>query len=242
MQEMSFKDIKLVMCGRCSSFMLHHKWISGKTLAEAVEANAKAAIRNAPEGIQITPVYDNGQIPPIKPGVNRNFQVKIIVDEEEYLLPAKLEVTTCPKCSKINTQYFEGTVQLRNVSKEAMRFARDDIKAQKEKGIHLTKESREEDGVDLLLTDQKYVQALARRLHQKFGGDLKVTSKLFSKDTATWKDLYRVTAYLKFPSIKVGEIIQKGNRTLKVEHVGTKVHLIDTKTGKKITMAYERLK
>jgi len=240
MAEMSYREIKVILCARCHSFFMHNRWVQGKTVAEAFDLSAREGIRNAPEDVQITPVFE--EEPKINPGIKRNFQIKVTTNEEEFLIPSKLEVTICPKCAKEGTQYFEGVLQLRNPSKEAIRFVRDDLKENKPKGIHLTKEVTERDGFDFYVTDQKYVQALGRRMHEKFGGDLKVTSRLFSKDTSTWKDLYRVTAYLKLPNIKVGEILHKGNRTLKVEHVGKKVHLIDTKTGKKITMSYEKLR
>ncbi len=239
-----FKEIKIVFCSRCGGFLFHNKWIYGKSFNEAIEHVARTNIKNAPKHMHINSLLPEGY--EIKPGLKEDFEIQVLVPgkkgEEEYLLPARLETTYCPRDSKAGTTYFEAVFQVRFADDEQLKIIRETIKKFKEKGLHITKEVQEPEGTDFYLTKNKLAVVVGRELHNRFGGDLKITSRLFSKDTLTWKDLYRVTVLLRLPKIKVGQTIEKGNKRLKVVQLGKKANLVDLKTGKRITMEYSKLK
>ncbi|HLC74319.1 MAG TPA: NMD3-related protein [Candidatus Nanoarchaeia archaeon] len=119
-----------------------------------------------------------------------------------------------------HANYFEATVQLRNVSKEVMRFAYDDVE---KNGIVISKEIKMDNGVDFFVDSRKYAQQLGKKLQHKFGGMIKSSARVFTKDRQTSKDVYRVTIMFKQFPYKKGEKFMLKGEELIVKAVGTDV-------------------
>ena len=68
------------------------------------------------------------------------------------------------------------------------------------------------------------MKSFAKKLFRRFGGEMMLTSHLFSRDTQTSKDIHRVYALVKFPAILAGDIVMYRKRLLRVTSVqGKKV-------------------
>lgn len=135
--------------------------------------------------------------------------------------------------------YFEGILQLRNPTKEAVRAVRSMV--ERNKRAFIAKEERVVNGIDLYLSSQKFLQILGKMLQNKFGGELKISRKLFTVHRITSKRVYRVTVLFRLPKFKVGDIVKTRGRLIKVKSLGKKVFGIDIETGKKITVDYKHV-
>src|SRR3989338_2464280 len=138
--------------------------------------------------------------------------------EEEYTIPLKVSYTLCDMCNKKKTEYFEGRIQIRHVGNEqfsaAKQLVRDLIKPRND--VFITKEEPLDNGIDFFISSQKYVQNIGAELYKKFGGELTVTSKLFSRNKQTSKDLFRVDVLLRLPEFNIGDIIFINHKLIKV--------------------------
>src|SRR3989338_569008 len=98
--------------------------------------------------------------------------------------------------------YFEATIQLRNVGPEVHRFAAEQLRAL---GARVSKERWLKHGVDLQVDDRKAAGKLGRALQKRFGGMLKTSARLFSRDRMSGKEVHRVTVLFKQLPARAGE-------------------------------------
>jgi NMD protein affecting ribosome stability and mRNA decay len=127
--------------------------------------------------------------------------------------------------------YFEGTLQLRDVTQEVYDWVYDTI--ERENRAHIAKEKVLKNGYDLYLSDNKYMRALGKRLKSKFAGELKASATLHTQSKITSKNLYRVTVMFRQLPFNIGDVIHTDHGDWKVLKVTSKVQAQDTKSGKK---------
>ena len=135
--------------------------------------------------------------------------------------------------------YFEGILQLRNPNKEVIEYI---AKRMEEENIFVAKQHEEKDGIDLYISSRKFLQNLAQKLQKQFGGEMRISPTLFSRNNQTSKDIYRITVYYKLPAMKKGDIIDFQGDKVKVLIVGKKVYVQDEKTGKKRWVEHSKFK
>lgn len=118
----------------------------------------------------------------------------------------------CKRCTVISANYFEGTFQLRNTNSnmfnDAIEFMNDymAIQEEKERGF-IIKPMQNASGIDLLLSSRKVLAQLGKAVYQEFGGELKVSKKLFSRNQQTSKEVWRVTILVRLPDVNVKDVI-----------------------------------
>ncbi len=140
---------------------------------------------------------------------------------------------------KEKDKYYQGILQLRNCSKQAVKFVSDMI--EKERDVKISIRVKLKDGVDLYLTSNKFLRKLGKSLKARFPGILKATSKLHTEDRQNGKKIYRGTIFFKMPKFNVGDTgILRGDE-VKVLSVGNKIMLKDLKTGKKKTYDFDEV-
>lgn len=235
----SYKDIKLKVCINCKAYLSKNKWRKADTMDNALKKIVQRSLRTKITAEIIPHVPEILQ----KPGLCCDFEVELKVSpKEKYYIPASMELTTCPKCSKKGTQYFEGILQLRNPTQEVIEFIRSEARKQKEKGIYITKEEKIAygKGMDFYFTSQKYIQNLGQKLQNTFGGILKINPSLFSRNRQTSKDLFRVNVLFELLDFKVGDIVAIDNKVVHVTEIGKIGIGHDLKTGKKTNFDYRK--
>ncbi len=134
--------------------------------------------------------------------------------------------------------YFEGILQLRDIDQTIYDWVFDTI--ERDGKARVAKEEILSNGYDLYLSDQHYLQALGRKLKEKFPGELVVSMRLHSKEHMTQKALYRVTVLFRALPLHVGTILKIADSEFKVLFVDKKVQIQDLKSGKKSTMTLEQ--
>jgi len=135
--------------------------------------------------------------------------------------------------------YFEGVLQLRHCSTEVIDWVYDEIIKTGKTKVAKAKEVK--GGIDLYLSAQHYMQTLGKQLQNKFGGILKITSKLHTKDHLTSKEVHRLTVLFKQLPFKKGDIIKYQGEEWKVLSLGNQAQLQNVKSGKKIRLPIEKL-
>ena len=136
-----------------------------------------------------------------------------------------------------NKDYYEGILQLRNPTKEVVKAAYDIIDMNK--SVFIAQQIRVVNGIDIYLSSQKFLQVLGKMLQKKFGGEIKISRKLFTVKRLTSKRVYRVTVLFRLPKFKIGDVVKAGKRQIKVKSMDKKVFGIDVETGKKISIDYK---
>lgn len=89
-----------------------------------------------------------------------------------------------------HANYFEAIIQLRPPTDEIVSFI---INQCKKKGEAITRVEEIPAGIDLYITSQKFARSLGPKLKRVFGGELKITKKVFGQDRLKSKTLYRAT-------------------------------------------------
>ena len=136
-------------------------------------------------------------------------------------------------------QYFEGILQLRNPNKELLDFIDKRMESVSKKGISVSKIKKLKDGMDMYFNNKKYIQKLGRELQSKFGGFLKISPTLFSRDRQSSKELYRVNVLLKLYDFKVNDVIKINNRYVKITSLDKRINGIDLELNKKKSFDYK---
>ncbi|MBW2978438.1 hypothetical protein KY331_06345 [Candidatus Woesearchaeota archaeon] len=137
-------------------------------------------------------------------------------------------------------QYYEGILQLRNPSKDVFEFLKE-LVGEREK-VNIVKEEKIANGFDLYFDNQRYMISIGRKLQKRFGGELKITRKLFTLNKISGKRVYRVNVLFRLPSFKVGDVINFKGKEIKVKAIGNKIFGFEIDTGKKISVAYKDIK
>ena len=187
---LEFKDIVISVCVECGKYFLSNKWKPAADLEAAVIAVAKQKIKN-PRNLKITIEPLIHDIEP-KPGLNPEIEIRIRADNQEFDIPAQIKFTYCQKCGKAGSQYFEGILQLRDVSKDVQHFVEQRLKKAEQKGIFTNNITQQKNGTDYYITDKKFLRSLGKELNKQFKGELNESPQLFSHNKQTSKDIYRL--------------------------------------------------
>jgi NMD protein affecting ribosome stability and mRNA decay len=175
---------------------------------------------------------------PYQPGIKRRITVEIEKSGKMQVIPFDLNITLCPSCAKQNSTYFEGNLQLMNPNQEVVEFISRDIEKMKSKHVFLTDLKESKKMVEFFLTDQSYLKVLARKVQSEFGGRLELHETLFSKNRQTSKDLYRLTALLRLPELKKGDVISSDDHLYLVTKLSDSIIVEDLEHNRKTKLQY----
>lgn len=146
--------------------------------------------------------------------------------DEEYAFPFEIQNTLSPRLRK-HGGYFEGTLQVRNETEETKRFVRERVAAHE---ARIAKEVAQPTGTDYYISSNSAARHVAQEL-QQYGGKMKLTRKLFSRNRQTSKDLYRVTAHVQLPEYQPGDVVKEQDPLL-VKRLSKKIQFQNLRTGK----------
>lgn len=135
-----------------------------------------------------------------------------------------------------HSNYYEATLQLREIAPEILEFTQDEIAKYK---IHVAKFTKVTNGYDFQLADGKFAQNLGKKIQQKYGGKVLTTAALFSKRDGN--DIFRLTVLFRGVPCERNEIILFKGEEHKVIAMGKEIVLQDVKTGKKVHAKYKEM-
>jgi len=243
-------EIKINICSNCAKIYTKGVWKPFSDVESGIHEIILSKLKFK-QFLKIDSVDLNLDMPAlqVKPGIKTKGFVRIDITatldntvlSREYILPLTIEVSSCPVCGKKGTQYFEGVLQIRNPNEIVLEYI--DKKLAGEDRVFLSKISNLKTGVDYYLSSQKFIQVFANELYSEFGGELKITKRLFTRDKSTSKEVYRVNALLRLPDFEKGDIIKIRNTVLLVKDVkGRNVIGLDINLDKPASYDYKLFK
>ncbi len=228
---LKFKDIEAWKCENCGRYFINNKWKEVASDEAGIIETALSKIKNPKKiPLKITPIYKEIQN---KPGLKNPIEIEVKAEGQEFLLPGNVFVKSCPRCSKKGTKYYEGVVQLRNITPDLENFVRQDLAGAEYQGVHIAKQAKKKDSWDIWLTSKKYMRQLGKKLKENFNGELVESAKLFTRNKQTSKDVYRLNILFRQRKFKVGDIITYRGKKIRIKTVGKRASGIDIDTGKK---------
>ena len=88
-------------------------------------------------------------------------------------------------------QYYEAILQLRPKNKKILDYVLKQFEKRKNAYISIRVDLKA--GIDLYTSDRRFTQSLGKRLKKVFGGEVKLSRKLYGFDRVKGKKVYRVT-------------------------------------------------
>lgn len=239
--DFDFKEIKLFVCNHCKSYNYKNKWQKFQDLNTVMKMIVTGNIK---QKINYHDMNDEQveELLSYKAGVHKPFNIEVSIGKEKFELPAVIDVTLCPKCSKQGTKYFEGVLQVRNITPEIYKFIKNDLAKQRSKGIHINKEVNIDDtdaNIDFYYTDKGYLRIIAEKLRSSFGAILKQNAQLFSIDWETSKNLYRLNVLVEFPNYHKDDVIKLDGHLYKIISMDAKIHVLNLETHTKTLLPHK---
>ncbi|MFH0874521.1 MAG: NMD3-related protein [archaeon] len=229
MPEIKVKELKFTVCQKCNAFFYKNKWKSSSSIQEAAKYIVKdavskqfpdAQIRCLPRGKK--PEYANKHV----------LEVEVSKKNQGFIIPVEVLQGNCHPCS-LHEDYLEGELQLRNLTPEIISFVDNYLKSE-ERRAGVSKRVEFKNGFNLNFNSKKILHDLGNRLYSQFGGVLKESPRLFSRNNQTSKDIFRLNVYYEGPGFSTGDVIKFDNKILKIVKLGKHVTGTDM-NGKNIT-------
>ena len=114
------------------------------------------------------------------------------------------------------TDYFEVTLQLRNIRKKILDFVKSELAS---RNMKIAKTTNYRNGVDLYLPSQHFTASLGKKLVEKFGGEMTITTRLFGV-SKTGETLYRAAVLYTASDFVPGDIIKIENKIIILKSIG----------------------
>lgn len=138
-----------------------------------------------------------------------------------------------------HAEYFEGVLQLRDPNTEVIEFIHELFT--KREYAFISKELKVRGGIDFYVSSQKYLRGLANVLQGKFGGDIKISRRLHTRDKQSSKDLYRCYLMFRPSKYQKGDIIKYNGEDIKIISAVKEIFGINQTTNKKVHIKFDRL-
>ncbi len=233
-----FKPLKVSRCVSCKRFFfkgklvsfplknivkLHFKDFNIKSLSFSEDYDS---LNKLPKVLHCNIVFENN---------NELFDFDFSFNAENFL---------CKDCQKKKSNYFEATLQLRNIPKENFNNI---IKEVKNLIISFDDVVKEEkffkNNADFKITSNKVLRKVLKELEKKFVGFSKLSSKLHTKDHMSQKEKHRLTGLFYFFPFQKGDVLEFDNKTFFVKGVfKSKVLLYSFVDDSEFSFSFEKLK
>lgn len=240
------KEIRIFACFNCKKLLSKGSWGSYTDFNTGIKSIIRSKLKhNIPA--RFVELQLHLKDIKFKPGIKTKGSVSIIVNakvgnaivEQTYETPLIIEFTSCKSCSKLGTQYFEGVLQVRNPSEEATVFIEKELA--KHRDLNIPKVIELKNGTDYYISSNQFVTKLAQKIFEHFGGELKSTSRLFTKNQQTSKNVYRSSVLIKLPEFNKSDIIKSGRRLIQIKDVkGSVINGTDLMTAKPTSFDYKK--
>lgn len=141
-----------------------------------------------------------------------------------------------------HANYFEAILQLRNPYGDVddlIHYVLQKVKDKSQEAVFISNKKKVTNGFDLYLSSNGFAVETGRELYRAFGGEFKVSKKLFSQHKLTSKVLYRVTVLFRAAPFRVGDVILFEGSPLKILEIAKKVAAVNIETSKPLELAYK---
>lgn len=233
-KDLEYKQIKIKLCPS-NRYFSHGKWTTFKNLRSLTEKLLHESFKKKVKVIRGLELHEDILL---KPGLSKELQTIISVDQEEYVIPINVEVTYSPGVSKLGSSYFEGILQLRNATDEVKDYIRRVIAKNKDRNMFVNNTTEKKDAADYYFVNKHHINVVALKVIRNFGGYMIQSPKLFSRNKQTSKDIYRLNVQLTVPKFKVGDIVSVNDNTILVRKTSKDISGFDLAKKKHSTFRF----
>ena len=223
-EKITLKNDSLKICLASNQYFYLNKWRRMQGMESAIKTVIKENLNE--EKIDKINVKLATAMPHKKK--KSRISVEVIIKDKKHKLPILIEYVNSNQYKK-HISYFEGTLQLRRPSKQILSFISNFLIKEQ---VVVAEKQKLDTGMDIKVSNQKKLLVLGVKLQKRFGGKLKTSKKLFSKNKQTSKEIYRVNVFYQAPLYKKGDVIVYDENIFLVESLGKKVKVKNLMTSK----------
>lgn len=204
-------DVRVCTCGR---YFSGNRWVTIQDLEASVTKTIKEHLKQRADiTIDDLPV-------PEKRNHKATGKATITYAGETYPITFPIKLQRCDKCSRLGTQYFTAKLQLRQPPAAVLDYIQNYLAPLAEKGVAVNKVEDTPRGPDLYLTHKAVARQLGEKLIRKYGGTMKSSEQLFSRDKQTGKNLYRLNVLVEFAAFTIGDAVLVEGRPVLITGLG----------------------
>ena len=133
--------------------------------------------------------------------------------------------------------YYEAVLQLRLPNQEIITFVEKELYQSK---IPVAKVEEVKNGFDYYIADSQFSKGLGKKLQVKFGGELNLTSSLFTMIDG--KEIYRVTVLFRKAPFNKNDAVVYGGEDYIIKSMAKEIVLIGIKNKKKLRIKYRDMR
>lgn len=229
--------LDIYICPKCSSYKYKNTWTQ--------ESFEKVLKRHIKDNFQISSELKKVQIKTDWGEKGKKLSCKIAISgyledheiSEKHYITIRIKGVVCDICSKQFGGYFEATLQVRakkrKLTKEELETIRlnvenlvESLKVKGNRGLFITDYAEEHGGIDFYLSEKGSAYTIAKKLQERFGGEIKQSSKnVGMKDS---RQIFRMTCLIRLPSYRKGDFISLDNSYFYIFSIrGNKVHTFE---------------
>ena len=137
----------------------------------------------------------------------------------------------------MNDDYFEGILQLRNPSREVEDYILNSV--EKKKNVRISDIKRVRGGLDFYFSSNKHIFRLGGELQNRFGGILKTSAKLHTRNKQTSKEVHRVNVLFRIMDYKKGDVVKIDEEVIKIKSMTKNITGRRLSDDKKLMFSYD---
>lgn len=225
------------MCCTCQRLFTHGSWKRTNDPETLIKKEIKSKIKQ--DDIKVNLL---GELTDLKPGLTQNFVAEVDHRGVIHEIPFNVEVTYCSACSKKGTQYFEGILQIRNLTDERRPIVNFQINKDDDHDNVVNKIVEFPNGLDLYMTKKKFIPKLAQKIIQQLGGLTTSNVKLFSHNHQTGKDIYRLNVLLELPEFEKEDVFFYNKKYIVINNLSKFISARNLLTNKTVLFRYNEYK
>jgi nonsense-mediated mRNA decay protein 3 len=245
--------LDLNICAHCDDYLMGKRWKHYDDEVEAVKDYTAESIERRPDA-RVSALEVEAERMDAK-----HYRVHVVAtllhDDleivEELDTTVRVHRNVCPKCNKIQGNYFESIVQIRPSGRRFSDEERETVlnralahvesAAKDSRDAFLAKVTEEHGGYDLYVSTVSLGKMLSRNLVSTYGAEYKESSSLQGQKDG--HDVYRVTYLVRLPPYRVRDILLIHGRLYLVHSTGPQsAKLRDLKSNEFLTVANQELR
>jgi nonsense-mediated mRNA decay protein 3 len=222
--------LDLNVCAHCDEYLMDKRWVRYDDQEEAVKDFAADSVL----------LRQDAHVSELEMAVKRTddktYEVHMIAHlmhedlevDEELDTTVRIKRNVCPKCNKIQGNYFESIVQIRPSDKRFSEQEKEEVlhralayvdgAAKESREAFIAKVTQAHGGFDLYVSTIALGKALSRDLISTYGAEYKESSSLQGQKDG--HDIYRVTYLVRLPPYRVRDIVSINDRLYLVHSSG----------------------
>ncbi|MBN1275743.1 hypothetical protein JXA12_05650 [Candidatus Woesearchaeota archaeon] len=225
--EIKLRPFEIAVCS-CGRVRTHDRWFTPTNLEASVLKAAKEHCQ------QRASFRVEELVVPERRGERTTCKLVASYQGKEYPSSCTVRNQRCDKCARMGTEYFTAKVQLRDPPEGVLEYIESFLEPLTSKGVAVNKVEETLRGPDLYLTHKSSARQLGEKLVRRFGGAMKASEQLFSRDKQTSKGLYRLNVVVQFPSFTVGDVVLVESRAVLVTGLGKRCTGRDVEHDRKV--------